>query len=84
MQVYRDNDRDGYYDYDENTIESGMFGINIHKAGINSVEVNGWSAGCQVFKRYNDYKDFMYICKTSSRIFGNKFTYTLVDKSDIF
>lgn len=84
VQVYRDNDRDGYYDYDENTIESGMFGINIHKAGINSVEVNGWSAGCQVFKRYNDYKDFMYICKTSSRIFGNKFTYTLVDKSDIF
>lgn len=84
VQVYRDNDKDDKYDLDPSTIDEGMFGINIHKAGLNSTEVNGWSAGCQVFKRYNDYKDFLYVCKTASKIFGNKFTYTLINKSDIY
>lgn len=83
VSVYRDNDKDDMFDLDSETIDSGKFGINIHRAGVNSTEVNGWSAGCQVFKRYNDYKDFLYLCKTSSKLFGNRFTYTLIDKEDI-
>ena len=37
-----------------NTTQSGYFGINFHKSGNpRGNNVNGWSAGCQVFKQKN-------------------------------
>lgn len=41
VKVYRDNDKDDQYDLNPSTIEEGMFGINIHRAGADSVQVNG-------------------------------------------
>ena len=32
VKVYRDRDKDGHYDFDESTIDEGLFGINIHRA----------------------------------------------------
>ena len=32
VTVYRDNDRDHNYDLDESKTETGLFGINIHRA----------------------------------------------------
>ena len=32
VTVYRDNNRDGKYDLDENNTQTGLFGINIHRA----------------------------------------------------
>ena len=79
VAVYRDNNLDGNYDYQEDTIESGMFGINIHRSRVNpfGVSVGGWSAGCQVFRNEADFRSFMDLVRKSSATYGNSFTYTL-------
>lgn len=81
VKVYRDANRDDVYD--ENKIQEGVFGINIHKAGANSTWVENWSEGCQVFKRTADFDEFLAICKKASEIHGNNFTYTLLESKDI-
>lgn len=75
---WRDNNRD--LTYDEHTLDTGMFGINIHKAGTDSTWVENWSEGCQVFKRVKDFDQFMAVIKKAAKIWGNKFTYTLIEK----
>ena len=84
MKVYRDNNRDNNYDLDEKTIEEGIFGINIHKSNpyTESQRVDKWSAGCQVFKRAQDYAVFMGLCDRASNLYGNSFTYTLLEEQD--
>ena len=81
VKVYRDSDLD--LEYDEDKITEGMYGINIHKAGMDSTWVENWSAGCQVFKRVKDFDEFMKICKRAAKIHGNKFSYTLLNSGDI-
>jgi hypothetical protein len=79
--VYRDFKNDGVYQ--EERTERGVFGINIHKAGVDSIRVDRWSEGCQVFKRTQDFNKFMAICEISAEIWGNSFTYTLINSSDL-
>jgi len=81
VEVYRDADFD--LEYDEDKVTKGMYGINIHKAGQDSTWVENWSAGCQVFKRVKDFDEFMKICKKAEKIHGNKFSYTLLQSTDI-
>ncbi len=81
VKVYRDADKD--LEYDENKIQEGIFGINIHKAGADSTYVENWSEGCQVFKKSADFDAFMAIVRKSRDIHGNSFTYTLIESSDI-
>jgi hypothetical protein len=81
VKVYRDANRD--MKYDENKIEEGIFGINIHHAGADSTYVNDWSMGCQVFKKTKDFDEFMNICRKAKGIHGNSFTYTLIKSIDI-
>jgi hypothetical protein len=81
VKVYRDNDEN--MTYDESKIDTGIFGINIHKAGVDSTFVENWSEGCQVFKRIADFDEFMNICRAASKVHGNKFTYTLIESKDI-
>lgn len=84
VSVYRDINRDNYYDYDKSKIDRGMFGINIHKAGANSVQVDNWSAGCQVFANASQFKLFMDLChKQVINGFGSNFTYTLLTEKDL-
>lgn len=84
VKVYRDNNRDKVYDFDSKTIEDGIFGINIHKAGKSSTLVDGWSAGCQVFARKEDFEDFMKLAhRQISQGFGKLFTYTLITEEDL-
>jgi hypothetical protein len=85
VKVYRDNDRDNEYDLDPRTIQSGLFGINIHRSNpyTESYYVNKWSAGCQVFKRIKDYNQFMGIMQNAASFWGNGFTYTLLNHRDI-
>ena len=64
-------------------LTQGIFGINIHKAGQDSQWVENWSEGCQVFKRVKDFDVFMSICKKAAKIHGNKFSYTLIESTDI-
>ena len=81
VKVYRDANKD--LKYDENKIQEGVFGINIHKAGADSIEVSNWSEGCQVFKKATDFEEFMKIIRKSRDIHGNSFTYTLIETKDI-
>jgi hypothetical protein len=81
VTVYRDNDKDSQFDLD--VTDEGFFGINIHKAGIDSSQVNEWSAGCQVFKKSSDFDEFMNIVEKSSEKYGNSFTYTLIEEKDL-
>ena len=81
VKVYRDANKD--LNYDENKIQEGVFGINIHKAGADSTYVENWSEGCQVFKKSADFEEFMKICRKSKDLHGNSFTYTLIESTDI-
>lgn len=85
VKVYRDNDKDDVYDTDEDTIKEGIYGINIHRSNpyTESYYVNKWSAGCQVFKKVEDFNKFMDICNKAKDIWGNSFSYTLLESKDI-
>jgi hypothetical protein len=84
VTVMRDKDRNSYLDFFAPT-QTGLFGINIHKATIknNQAEIGQDSAGCQVFMNINDYNDMMKMAETSRIKNGNTFTYTLIDKKQI-
>lgn len=87
VKVYRDNNRDGKYDLLEENIDEGIFGINIHRAtgraGGKSIRVDKWSAGCQVIAANDDWHVFLDICQSAREIWGNSFTYTLLESKDI-
>ena len=87
VKVYRDNNRDGKYDLIEESVQEGLFGINIHRAtgrsGGTSTRVDKWSAGCQVIANNDDWHCFLDICMTAREIWGNSFTYTLIESKDI-
>ena len=61
------------------TIYHDAGGINMHHAGSASVNVDKWSAGCQVFARTVDYGRAMDLIQQSAAAFGPKFSYTLLD-----
>lgn len=87
VKVYRDNDKDGQYDFLTENIHEGIYGINIHRAtareGGKSTQVDKWSAGCQVIAANNDFKTFMKIVHKSAELYGRSFTYTLIESKDI-
>lgn len=87
LKVYRDRDRDGVYDMLVESIDEGLYGINIHRATSiedgKSIQVDKWSAGCQVIASNRDFKTFMKIVDRSAKIYGNIFTYTLIESKDI-
>jgi hypothetical protein len=82
VTTYRDYDRDAIFDvFTKET--TGMYGINIHKAGANSQDVNNWSAGCQVFQKSADFDEFMDMTTKHRNLYSNSFTYTLIDERAI-
>lgn len=84
VKVYRDNNRNRRYDYDKQTINSGRFGINIHRAGNNSSRINNWSAGCQVFAINSEFESFLRLCnKQVENGYGETFTYTLINEREL-
>tara|TARA_Y100000114_G_scaffold131389_1_gene129577 strand:+ start:2744 stop:3331 length:588 start_codon:yes stop_codon:yes gene_type:complete len=78
VKVYRDDNRDEIIDCDPDSITEGYYGINIHKAGANSTQIDRWSAGCQVFANESDFDEFMDICRKARETWGNAFSYTLI------
>lgn len=80
--VYRDNNKDEKLDFDEVTTDYGYFGINFHKAGENSQLIGAWSAGCQVTQKSSDFNHIMMLAEKAREIYGNSFTYTLLDEID--
>lgn len=72
---------------------TGMYGVNIHRANENgqSVSVEKWSAACQVLQNRSifnpdnqavkvyEFDYFMYLMSKAAEIYGNKFSYTLLN-----
>lgn len=85
VKVYRDNNRNNVYDLAPSSIETGMFGINIHRSNEYAISknVNKYSAGCQVFSNPSDFNSFMRICEQQRKLYGNSFTYTLLDENEL-
>jgi len=85
VTVLRDYDRNAILDFNNGRLETGMFGINIHHASVNGTTktVDNYSAGCQVFANINDFNLFMQLCERHRQLYGNSFTYTLIDKRAI-
>ena len=79
VSVYRDRNLDDVYNYDKTTIQTGMFGVNIHCAGLDSMYVENWSAACMVYKRKADFLQMMKLAYKHKELYGNVFTYTLID-----
>lgn len=86
MRVYRDADRDDEID-DPTLLQSdeGLFGINLHRAGANgySLQVDKWSAGCQVVADPVDFDLVMAMVMKSASIYGPKFSYTLLTEDQL-
>ena len=83
VKVWRDANRDKHIDTWGQPSESGMFGINIHRAHPKKVldEIGPYSAGCQVIRRNNDFRFFMGLIDRSIQMTGyDRFTYTLLDE----
>lgn len=85
VKVYRDGNKDLIYDMKPETIDTGLFGINIHRANINGTRptVDMYSAGCQVVQVYKNYTEFITTCNKQKALYGNSFTYTLLEEKDI-
>lgn len=80
IKVYRDNNKDDIYDLSPKTIEEGIYGINLHHAGNDSVKIDKWSAGCQVIARLRDFNQLMAIVKKQT---STTYTYTLIKEEDL-
>ena len=85
ITVMRDYDRNAILDFRNGKLDTGMFGVNIHRASINGTTktVDNYSAGCQVFANINDFNLFMQLCEKHKQLYGSSFTYTLIDKRAI-
>ena len=87
VTVYRDNNRDDLYNLNQENLDIGLFGINIHRAtknaGKKSSQIDKWSAGCQVIAANDDWTKFMKIMRKSRDTWSNSFTYTLIQSKDI-
>lgn len=74
IEVWRDNDK-GDLDFDE--VSSLSYGIQIHKAGYESSQINKWSAGCLVLQ--TGFDTFMKLCNQQKAAgHGSKFSLTIL------
>jgi hypothetical protein len=85
LTVYRDADLDEEIDTTGNVEDTGIHGINIHRADAYRVttDVGKWSAGCQVLQDPDHFAFLLALCERGREKFGNSFTYTLLNEEDI-
>lgn len=85
VKVYRDKNKNDVYDLHPETIQNGMFGINIHRSSekVTVDTVNKYSAGCQVFNDIKQFESFIRLCEKQRKLYGNSFTYTLINEEDM-
>jgi hypothetical protein len=81
VTIIRDYNRDAVLDFNNGSTIKGYFGINIHRAQVkgSTKSVDKYSAGCQVFENAKDFELFIGLCQKHKQLYGNQFTYTLID-----
>jgi hypothetical protein len=79
--IIRDYNRDAVLDFNNGEKTKGIYGINIHRANRQgtTLSVNKNSAGCQVFEKAEEFLFFLSLCQKHKSLYGNSFTYTLID-----
>lgn len=84
VTVVRDADRNQRMDLETGREETGVFGINLHRASAfgQSLNVDRWSAGCQVLCDPLQFNYLLAVCEKGANAFGNTFTYTLLHERD--
>lgn len=82
VTVIRDYNRDDTLDFNNGNEDTGMFGINIHRADSDGTTkfVGKYSAGCQVFANADDFDKMIEWAQRHEKKYGNVFTYTLIDE----
>lgn len=82
--VYRDNTKDEKFDFSPSTLDTGQFGINLHRANANltSTQVDGWSAGCQVVASPDEFNQLMQAVDKARNAGQTYFSYMLLIKED--
>ena len=85
VKVYRDNNKNMIYDINPENIDKGIFGINIHRSNERYTRntIDQYSAGCQVFNNPVEFNAFMRLCEEQRKLYGNSFTYTLINEEDM-
>lgn len=88
MTYIRDINRDNKLDFelmnDPKKIIHGVFATDLHRANEvhESIQVDKWSAGCQVIADPIDFAMLINLCDKSAELYGNKFSYSLLNQSD--
>jgi hypothetical protein len=85
VKVLHDNDRDAFGNVQLTDAETGLFGINIHRADAEntSLKIGKYSAGCQVIANPKEFDLFMQLANTHKNLHGNSFTYTLLSQEGL-
>lgn len=83
FKVWRDNDSDGDLDMNGDVFDD-VTGLNGHTTSfINEVDrVGAYSAGCQVVQDDLDFSILLSVVIRSAALYGNTFSYTLLEESD--
>ena len=83
LPVYRDTNRNEVAETTPFKIDTGIFGINIHRASARgeSGTVDKWGAGCQVFADPEHFAQFMNLIYAAKKHWGSRFTYTLITEN---
>ena len=81
-RIWRDTNKDIKYNQVSDKLETGRFGINLHRAAAlqNIEKIGKYSAGCQVIQKA---EDFNVIIKRAIDSEQKKFSYFLFDKSQV-
>lgn len=64
------------------TVEWGS-NCYLHRADVNTINVDNWSEGSQVFKTAGQFEDFIALCKKHRDKHGNSFSYSLIEDKDL-
>lgn len=85
VTVWRDANKDTVLDFNTAKEETGIFGINIHRAHAQGIttNVNDHSAGCQVLAAVDDFNLLMQLAGRHKQLYGNNFTYTLLWEKEL-
>lgn len=85
-RVYRDNNRDNRLDMNVQTVEEGVFGINLHRAKNvgKTLRVGAYSAGCQVVQNAHDLEYILSLVKVQKKWIGTDWvSYALFEERDV-
>lgn len=84
VEVYENYDRKAVIDLFKGKKKKGLFSINFIQAKSNGkyLFLSTDMENAQVFQRKEDFVQFIQMCQGHEKLYGNKFTYTLLDERE--